>query len=149
MKKKLTILQSFRSASKAQVLIITLFILGISMITTYMLLMPVISQAQRSRYLLNSFQALANATTGIEIGNYYALKGINIYDINSSTPHCDEFVSGYSRCEGANISAEYFQAYIDFAVRDDPVLEIIGTRTISQGIHRNTSRILQFIFIPR
>jgi hypothetical protein len=154
------------SINKGQVLIVTLFVLGSSMIVTYMLLMPVISQSLKVKTLLNGFQALANAETGIEVGNYYALKNINLYGpggggsgfipIENSPTHCGEFIYYYiGDCNDETISDGIrFQSHIDVAIIENPygplgpAVEIVGTRNISQGVYKNTSRILQFIFIP-
>jgi len=147
------------SINKGQVLIVTLFVLGSSMIVTYMLFMPVISQSLKMRSLLNGFQALANAETGIEVGNYYALKGIRIVNgtgcadcspIFHSDNHCDEFTSRpFIECREDNIGdGVRFQSHIDLAVSSTEPIVIKSSRNISQGVHKNTSRILQFIFIP-
>jgi hypothetical protein len=146
--------------NKGQVLIVTLFVLGSSMITTYMLFMPVISQSLKIRSLLNGFQAVANAETGIEVGNYYALKGIKIVNdtgcvgcslVFHSNDHCDEFTSRpFIECRGDNISdGVRFQSHIDLAISSVEPIVIKSSRNISQGVHKNTSRILQFIFIPQ
>jgi hypothetical protein len=145
--------------NKGQVLIVTLFVLGSSMIVTYMLLIPVISQALKIRSLLNSFQALANAEKGIEVGNYYALKGNKIFsgtgcpgciNIFHSASHCDEFTVGYRACIGDTIGDNVnFQSHIDVAIEEWEPIKIKSSRNISQGVYKNTSRILQFIFIPK
>jgi hypothetical protein len=148
------------SLNKGQVLIVTLFVLGSSMIVTYMLLMPVISQSLRVRALLNGFQALANAETGIEVGNYYALKGIKMVSgtgcqgcvsILPFTNHCREFESGqFVECREETIGdGANFQSHIDVVIEQLEPIKIKSSRNISQGVHRNISRILQFIFIPQ
>jgi hypothetical protein len=147
------------SINKGQVLIVTLFVLGSSMIVTYMLLIPVISQALKIRSLLNSFQALANAEKGIEVGNYYALKGKKIFsgtgcqgciNIFHSASHCNEFTVGYRACIGDTIGDNVnFQSHIDVAIEEWEPIKIKSSRNISQGVYKNTSRILQFIFIPK
>jgi hypothetical protein len=144
--------------NKGQVLIVTLFVLGSSMITTYMLLMPVISQSLKARSLLNSFQALTNAESGIEVGNYYAIKGNKIVNgtgcqgcvpISHLPTHCDEFTTGYISCEGETIGDNVnFQSHIDVAIEGQEPIKIKASRNISQGVYKNTSRILKFISIP-
>jgi hypothetical protein len=147
------------SINKGQVLIVTLFALGSSMIVTYMLLIPVISQALKIRSLLNSFQALANAEKGIEVGNYYALKGNRIFNgtgcqgcipISHLSSHCNEFTVGYIDCIGDTIGDNVnFQSHIDVAIEERVPIKIKSSRNISQGVYKNTSRILQFIFNPQ
>jgi hypothetical protein len=147
------------SINKGQVLIVTLFALGSSMIITYMLLMPVISQTLKIRSLLNSFQALANAEKGIEVGNYYALKGNRIFNgtgcqgcipISHLYSHCNEFTVGYIDCIGDTIGDNLnFQSHIDVAIEEWEPIKIKSSRNISQGVYKNTSRILQFIFNPQ
>jgi hypothetical protein len=146
--------------NKGQVLIVTLFILTSSMIVTFMLLVPVVSQSLKVRALLNGFQALANAERGIEIGNYYALKGNNLVSgtgcpgcviISHSDSHCDEFTTGpFVECRGETIGDNLnFQSHIDVALSQIAPIEIKSSRNISQGVYRGVSRILQFIFTPR
>jgi hypothetical protein len=146
--------------NKGQVLIVTLFILTSSMIVTFMLLVPVVSQSLKVRALLNGFQALANAERGIEIGNYYALKGDKLVSgtgcsgcvpISNSSSHCDEFTTRpFVDCiEETMGDGSNFQSHIDVALSQTQPIEIKSSRNISQGVYRGVSRILQFIFTPR
>jgi hypothetical protein len=146
--------------NKGQVLIVTLFVLTSSMIVTFMLLVPVVSQSLKVRALLNGFQALANAEIGIETGNYYALKGTKIVSgstcrgcpsISHFESHCDEFTTRpFVDCIGETIGdGSNFQSHIDVALSQSAPIEIKSSRNISQGVYRGVSRILQFIFAPR
>jgi len=60
---------------KAQALALTIFIILASLGVVIVLLMPINQQVIKVRKILNTFQALSNAETGIEVSNLYAIKG--------------------------------------------------------------------------
>lgn len=146
-----------RVKNKGQVVIMSLFVVGMSMIISLMLLFPVVSQSLRAQSLINVFQALANAEAGIEVGNLYAIKGMGIEGTNISTAKksnfCKEFYSGtYNKCFQQTITKPktepfIFKSQIDAAF--DRMQNVLASRNVSLGNHKNVSRVLIFLFYPQ
>lgn len=145
-----------QAINKGQVVIMSLFVVGMSMIISLMLLFPIISQSLRAQSLINVLQALANAEAGIEVGNLYAIKGFEEGDIegievSTSTPSdfCNEFYSDeYYRCVRQTITNPlFFESQIDAAV--DTMQNVLASRNVSRGNYKNVSRILIFLFYPQ
>jgi len=89
---------------KAQALVLTIFIILISLGIVIVLLMPINQQVIKVRKILNTFQALSNAETGLEVSNFYAIKGDTLsgYSFQTSTvPYtgsdCQNFVNNMDR----------------------------------------------------
>lgn len=61
--------------NKGQTLVLTLFVVLISLSLTMVFLMPINHQIINLRKITNSYQALSYSESGIEFGNYYAIKG--------------------------------------------------------------------------
>ncbi|MER3570085.1 MAG: hypothetical protein C4348_00505 [Patescibacteria group bacterium] len=94
---------------KAQALVLTIFIILVSLGVVIVLLMPINQQVIKVRKILDSFQALSNAETGLEVSNFYAIKGDTLsgYSFQTSTvPYpgsdCENFVNNMDRimCRG-------------------------------------------------
>jgi hypothetical protein len=138
---------------KGQVLIMILFIIGVSSVLILVTSFVVNEQIRRIRKIFDSFQAYHNSETGIEINLFYHLKEQNIgsnFQVASSTYNgdntpCHEFFPrGTYTCEelkiksiNNDINVESYGIIID---------EIKAIRTISYGINKRTSRLLLFDF---
>jgi len=77
--------------SKGQILALTLFVLLSSLGIVLVLLMPINQQVIRIRKILNTFQALTFAESGLEVASLYSIKNIEIdnhfqYTLDNSNP---------------------------------------------------------------
>jgi len=96
---------------KAQALVLTIFIILVSLGVVIVLLMPINQQVIKVRKILDSFQALSNAETGLEVSNFYSkirkIEPFAEYSFQTSTvPYpgsdCQNFVNNMDRimCRG-------------------------------------------------
>jgi len=153
--------------NQSQVLIITLFILGISMILVFISSFIVNEQIRKLRRIFDSYTAFANAETGIEVSSYFHLKESNLQKFPGFTSFststsgtssevfpCNEFYNPsppkYITCAQTRIKKENEIDTITHSVIESFLTtNILSTRIISNGSYRNISRILIFNFYVR
>lgn len=155
---------------KGQILALTVFILFISLGMIIVLLMPINQQVIRIRKLLSTFEALNNAESGLELGNLYGIKNL---EISNFTYEISSYSYGGSDCERYfNFIKERYPSigiYIPQANCSKVIIKdnqnrieseiysvlmqsgiIYGSyiKTISNGKEKQIQRVLDFDFLP-
>jgi len=155
--------------NKAQILIITLFILGISMILVLVSYFLVNEQIRRIRRIFESYNSYAYAESGIEISSYYHIINPNVssllnlsisseenFGLSETLFPCNEFYRPdppiYITCAETKINKTdglQFDIITHSAVFHGLTTDVLSTRIISNGIYKNTSRTLIFNFFVK
>lgn len=156
--------------SKGQILALTLFVLLASLGTVLVLLMPINQQVIRIRKILNTFQALTFAESGLEVASLYSLKGktLNNFLYNSTDPGGDVnqspcamfFNQLCSRSEMDECAHTKIQCIITTTTSDKIEAEMYNLelssgliysyfiKLISTGKYKGLERVLDFDFLP-
>jgi len=159
---------------RGQILALTIFILLSSLSIIMVLLMPINQQVIRIRKILSSIQALTYAESGLEVGNFFALKdqgvvtGYSSSAIQSNLNICNQYYqfacqkrgsnictgSGFpaslTTCQGyllTNNSNNEVEVYFSPITKEE-VIYSFYTKVISKGSERGVERILDFDFLP-
>jgi hypothetical protein len=154
---------------KSQILILTLFVMFVSLSTVLVLLIPVNYQLVRVRKIIYSFQAFSEAESNLEIGNLYVTRNSMIENYNyiknnlGNLSKCQEFGEKvgidpnrwvYYDCIKIEIvpnnnltSTEIYYSPVS------PLGANIGiysfySKLISEGNYKGLKRVLDFDFLP-
>jgi hypothetical protein len=155
---------------KSQILILTLFVMFVSLSTVLVLLIPVNYQLVRVRKIIYSFQAFSEAESNLEIGNLYVTRNSRVENFN----YIENDLGDVSKCqafgEKAGINPDIGWVYyncikIEIVPNNNPTsTEIyyspvsppganIGiysfySKLISEGNYKGLKRVLDFDFLP-
>ncbi len=149
--------------NKGQTLVITLFIVLVSLTLTLVFLMPINQQVVKLRKLLNTFQSLAYSESGIEFANYYALKGEVLGGFTTSTASssfsgslCEHFanklnlnISNYDTCIYTTMTSSTLGTVEIYSSINSVVYVAPYIKVISGGKFENILRVLDFDFVPQ
>jgi hypothetical protein len=154
---------------KSQILILTLFVMFVSLSTVLVLLIPVNYQLVRVRKIIYSFQAFSEAESNLEIGNLYVTRNSKAQNYNyienfENLSKCQEFGEkvginpnegwAYDNCIKIEIvpnnkptSTEIYYSKVY------PPGANIGSysfysKLISEGNYKGLKRVLDFDFLP-
>lgn len=148
--------------SQAQIFALTIFIIVVLLASTFVLLLPINQQLIRIRKLLNTFQALSYAESGIEFGNYYGIKNVQLgnFSISSGTSdfnnsQCFVYATkiGYwdfNKCyviimttSTSNITVKIYNSTFETLK-----IERVYIKAFGVGDYKGVQRILDFDFLP-
>jgi hypothetical protein len=155
---------------KSQILILTLFVMFVSLSTVLVLLIPVNYQLVRVRKIIYSFQAFSEAESNLEIGNLYVTRKSKVQNYN----YIENDLGDLSKCqafgEKVGINPDigwtyYYCIKIEIVPNNNPTsTEIyysavyppganIGvysfySKLISEGNYKGLKRVLDFDFLP-
>lgn len=146
--------------NRGQILLITLFILGVSMIIVIASFFSINEQIRRIRKMFESYYSYSLAESGIEISSYYHLKSQEIPSALNIFVSSEENLEETSKCkEFYNFTPDLLCAETiinrnDYSIKtlthsvikETFTTDILATRVISYGNYKNTSRILIFNF---
>jgi hypothetical protein len=154
---------------KSQILVLTLFVMFVSLSTVLVLLIPVNYQLVRVRKIIYSFQAFSEAESNLEIGNLYVTRNSKVQNYSYI-----ENVENLSKCQefGKKVDVNpdrgwiyYSCIKIEIVPNNKPTsTEIyyspvsrpganIGiysfySKLISEGNYKGLKRVLDFDFLP-
>jgi len=155
---------------KSQILILTLFVMFVSLSTVLVLLIPVNYQLVRVRKIIYSFQAFSEAESNLEIGNLYVTRNSMIENYNYIKNDLNDLSKCQALGEKVGINPNEGWAYdncikIEIVPNNKPTsTEIyyskvyplganIGiysfySKLISEGNYKGLKRVLDFDFLP-
>ncbi len=154
---------------KSQILILTLFVMFVSLSTVLVLLIPVNYQLVRVRKIIYSFTALSEAESNLEIGNLYvtrnfSVENFNYIENNENLSKCQEFGKKigidpdtgwiYSSCRKIEIAPNNKPTSTEIYYSDvfRPGARIgeysFYSKLISEGNYKGLKRVLDFDFLP-
>jgi len=154
---------------RSQILILTLFVMFVSLSTVLVLLIPVNYQLVRVRKIIYSFQAFSEAESNLEIGNLYVTRNSTVENHNYTVN-----VEDISKCQefGKKVDIDpgrgwiyYSCIKIEIVPNNKPTsTEVyyssvsrpgarIGeysfySKLISEGNYKGLKRVLDFDFLP-
>lgn len=150
--------------NRSQILAITIFIMVTVLFFGFIFLIPLNQQIIQVGKLLNVFQALVYAESGIEIGNYYGIKGslilsgLNAYESQNfsyfnNTP-CQYFsvklnLGPFNECYVRKYKNDFLNIELYNSIERDRINDIIKKsylKNISLGSNKNIQRVLDFDF---
>lgn len=154
---------------KSQILILTLFVMFVSLSTLLVLLIPVNYQLVRVRKIIYSFQAFSEAESNLEIGNLYVTRNSKIQNYN----YIENVLGDLSKCHdfGKKIGIDpnrwtyYSCIKIEIVPNNKPTsteiyyskvyppganIDIYSfySKLISEGNYKGLKRVLDFDFLP-
>jgi hypothetical protein len=155
---------------KSQILILTLFVMFVSLSTVLVLLIPVNYQLIRVRKIIYSFQAFSEAESNLEIGNLYVTRNSKAQNYN----YIENVLGDLSKCQefGKKVGIDpdrgwvyYSCVKVEIVPSNKPTsTEVyyssvsrpgarIGeysfySKLISEGNYKGLKRVLDFDFLP-
>ena len=148
--------------NKAQIFALTIFIIMVILGTTLILLIPINQQLIRIRKLLNTFQALSYAESGIEFGNYYGIKNGNLGNFSIQTTPYDFWNSpclnyaakiqdfGFNKCYQINMKSQSSDINVEMfnSTLESDKIDRIYIKSFGSGNYKGVQRVLDFDFLP-